>query len=318
MNTAEATILIVDDEANNREQLEFLLQPDGYRTITAASGKQALSLVSDSAPDLILLDVTMPDMDGFEVANVLKSDRATANIPIIIVTAHVGRGARMVGLDTGVEEYLTKPIDPAELSLRIRNLLRLKTHADLASVDEPLPEHFAPPSAPASDAHHLAHYDSVTGLPNATLFLETLRKTLADAGSTSTVAVMSIDLDDFKSVNDTLGTVIGDELLRQFGARLVQCIGSRDRISRMYGDKFALFLDTGIDPARATHIANDIREALRLPFDFKGKEVLTTASIGRAVYPKDGSDPVALAARADVARRQAKKAGGDSLVFYTG
>lgn len=125
MTLSPARILIVDDEASNREALEHLLQTEGYDTVTADRGKQALLLVLDRAPDLILLDVTMPDMDGFSVASMLKGDPATARIPIIMVSAHTGRGALMVGLSTGVESYLTKPVDPAELALNVRNLLRL-------------------------------------------------------------------------------------------------------------------------------------------------------------------------------------------------
>ena len=132
MNAAiVATILIVDDELANIESLEQLLQPEGYFTISATSGKQALAVVAAGLPDLILLDVTMPDMDGFEVASVLKANPATAHIPIIMVTAQAGRGARVVGLHTGVEEFLTKPVDTTELLLRVRNLLRLKANAEL-------------------------------------------------------------------------------------------------------------------------------------------------------------------------------------------
>lgn len=129
MNQPAATILIVDDEAANRESLEELLRPDGYATETAASGRQALESIQHQAPDLILLDVTMPGMDGYEVASVLKSNPATASIPIIMVTAHAGRGARVVGLNTGAEDYLTKPVDSAELTLKVRNLLRLRANA---------------------------------------------------------------------------------------------------------------------------------------------------------------------------------------------
>lgn len=133
MNTAiAATILIVDDEFANRESLEQLLQPEGYLTTSATSGKQALAAVAEHAPDLILLDVTMPDMDGFTVASLLKANPATASIPIIMVTAHTGRGARVVGLHAGAEDYLTKPVDAAELLLKVRNLLRLKANAELA------------------------------------------------------------------------------------------------------------------------------------------------------------------------------------------
>jgi CheY-like chemotaxis protein len=132
MEAAMPTLLIVDDDRANRESLEELLRPDGYLFLNAATGKQALVAVAKHAPDLILLDVTMPDMDGFAVATKLKSDPATANIPIIMVTAHTGRGWRVVGLEAGVEDYVTKPIDPAELPLKVRNLLRLaksKAHA---------------------------------------------------------------------------------------------------------------------------------------------------------------------------------------------
>jgi DNA-binding response OmpR family regulator len=125
MTLSTARILIVDDELSNRESLEHLLQTEGYTTLTADSGKKALLLVLDRAPDLMLLDVTMPDIDGYSVASMVKANPATANIPIIMVSANSGRGARVVGLNSGAEAYLTKPVDPAELALKVRNLLRL-------------------------------------------------------------------------------------------------------------------------------------------------------------------------------------------------
>ncbi len=133
MTVQLATILIVDDELQNRKLLEALLRPEGYLTQSAANGEEALALIAERAPDLILLDVMMPGMDGFEVATRLKANPATASIPIIMVSAQDGRGARMIGLNSGAEEYLTKPVDRAELWLRVRNLLRLSgstTHGD--------------------------------------------------------------------------------------------------------------------------------------------------------------------------------------------
>ena len=127
---AAATILIVDDEAQNRKLLEALLHPQGYATVSAASGSEALALIARKAPDLILLDVMMPEMDGYAVATHLKADPATANIPIILVTALSDRTARITGLNAGAEEFLTKPVDRNELWLRVRNLLRLKEYAD--------------------------------------------------------------------------------------------------------------------------------------------------------------------------------------------
>jgi signal transduction histidine kinase len=130
MSRPPATVLIVDDEPLNCKLLESLLLPEGYLTVTAGSGAQALGLVAKSAPDLILLDVMMPELDGYQVAALLKADPVTSNIPIIMVTALSDRDARIAGLKAGAEEFLSKPVDRAELWLRVRNLLRLKDYGD--------------------------------------------------------------------------------------------------------------------------------------------------------------------------------------------
>jgi CheY-like chemotaxis protein len=124
-NPLPTTILVVDDQRDNRDMLCTMLGQEGYRTLSAASGMEAMDQIALEAPQLILLDVSMPDMDGYAVASLLKADPKTSGIPIIIVTAHTGRGARVVGLNTGAEDYLTKPVDAPELLLKVRNLLRL-------------------------------------------------------------------------------------------------------------------------------------------------------------------------------------------------
>jgi DNA-binding response OmpR family regulator len=136
VNTQATTILIVDDQPDNREMLATLLGDEGYRTLQAASGMEAMDQIALESPQLILLDVSMPDMDGYAVATLLKADPKTNGIPIIMVTAHTGRGARVVGLHTGVEDYLTKPVDAPELLLKVRNLLRLRQNAELSAIRE--------------------------------------------------------------------------------------------------------------------------------------------------------------------------------------
>jgi signal transduction histidine kinase len=123
-------VLIVDDDRQNRLLLEVMLTPDGYVLQTAASGEEALAMVAAQPPDLVLLDIMMPGMDGHHVASQIKGNPATKKIPIIMITAHDDRHARMRGLNAGAEEFLTKPVDRAELSVRVKNLLRLKAYSD--------------------------------------------------------------------------------------------------------------------------------------------------------------------------------------------
>nr|WP_314526750.1 EAL domain-containing response regulator [uncultured Pseudomonas sp.] len=127
-----ATLLIVDDEPQVRKLLETLLHHEGYQTVSASSGEEALQVVAQQAPDLILLDIMMPGMDGYEVASQLKSDDVTAGIPIIMLSALSDPGARVSGLESGAEEFISKPIERIELSLRVRNLLRLTAHGERA------------------------------------------------------------------------------------------------------------------------------------------------------------------------------------------
>jgi len=431
-----ATILIVDDEPRNRRLLEVLLQPEGYLTVSVASGEEALAEVASRPPDLILLDVRLPGMDGHQLVKLLKGDSATSNIPVIVVTAQLDHSARLAGLEAGAEEFLTKPIDRAELWLRVRNLLRLKTFGDFLQNYSAVLE--AEVEARASDLrrfrsamdatadgivlvsrtsmrnvevnatackmlgytrgellrmgpadlrgcareqmevmydaiiaghqkasevtesirrkdgselpvevdchaqrsgsdwiivcvlrditerqaaerrlHHLAHYDALTGLPNRTLFYETLGKTLALASSRAwKVVVLFLDVDNFKSVNDTLGHTSGDEVLVQLSDRLTRCVRIRDTVGRLGGDEFALILtmEAGQDPAI---VAIKIRDALQVPFDLNGHEVTVTTSIGIAVAPADSCDPDLLIRYADTARYRAKQAGRNTFQFFT-
>ena len=162
VTASPARILIVDDEYKNRKLLEVMLAPEGFIFLTAASGAEALASAAVESPDLILLDVMMPDMDGYEVASKLKGTIGTKNIPIIMLTALDDRNARMLGLSAGAEDFLSKPVDRAELCVRVRNLLRLKTYGDkLANALDALEvsnEQLAAALAEASEARRMAEH----------------------------------------------------------------------------------------------------------------------------------------------------------------
>jgi diguanylate cyclase (GGDEF)-like protein/PAS domain S-box-containing protein len=154
---APATILIVDDEVKSRKLLGVLLKSEGYRTLTAADGAGALALIAEHRPDLILLDVLMPGMNGFEVARLLKANPATASIPIIMVTAQVDRSSRLAGLNAGAEEFLTKPFDKTELMLRVRNVLRMSVFSEFLENNKELVEQHVEQQVQALRASELSY-----------------------------------------------------------------------------------------------------------------------------------------------------------------
>ncbi len=165
---------------------------------------------------------------------------------------------------------------------------------------------------------HMASYDTLTGLPNRTLFYQSLRESIEIAQDKRwRIAVLFIALDRFKIVNDSLGSELGDELLRQFGTRLVQCVRIRDTVGRLGGDEFALIVTMTRNQQEAVLVANEVREALRAPFDLHGQQAGLTTSIGIAIYPDDALDPETLVRYADTAMVRAKEAGRDGYRFFT-
>jgi diguanylate cyclase (GGDEF)-like protein/PAS domain S-box-containing protein len=165
----------------------------------------------------------------------------------------------------------------------------------------------------------LAHFDPLTGLPNRRLFLESLEKSLAHAAERGwQAAVLFVDLDNFKDVNDSAGHLAGDALLREVGARLLGAVRVRDTVGRLGGDEFGIVLVTQEDArALATRVAEKIRQALDVPFDLEGRATACGASIGSAAFPWDGRDTETLLRRADLAMYEAKRAGRDHHLGFS-
>jgi diguanylate cyclase (GGDEF)-like protein len=311
-----AQVLVVDDEDANRKLLTALLLAEGYAVRTAVDGPAALASVAADPPDLVLLDVMMPGMDGYQVAQLLKADPAAAGIPVIMVSAHSDRAARLRGLEAGAEDFLTKPVDRAELWLRVRNLLRLKDLVNALAQQRAELERQV--ESRTADLHQLAHYDSLTSLPNRALFHQTLERTLTLARAKgASVAVLFLDVDHFKNINDSRGHAVGDDLLHQLGDRLRHCVRVRDTVGRLGGDEFALILLLDDGASGAAAVATKVHAALEAPFHLDGSDLNVSASIGIAVFPDDAGDVDLLIQSADTAMYEAKASGRSTSRFFT-
>ena len=329
MSNIPATLLIVDDDVQIRSLLEALLQEQGYRTLTAGSGEQALATVAQQPPDLILLDATMPGIDGYQVARRLKANASTANIPIIMLSGQGEQSARLLGLEAGAEDFLCKPVASDELWLRVRNLLRLKAFGDHRAVHTLMLEQQLEKrtsdlerfrSAMGTDERLLkmANYDPLTGLPNRDLFYTTLQMGLTQAALRGwQLAVVTIGLNDFKNINLTWGHLMGDKVLAEFSQRLSNCLNVSDTLGRMDGDELALILMIRKGQAGPRQMVDRIREVLRDPFKLHGHDTPMTASYGIALYPDDGAEAHRLIKHANTAMGLAKQAGKDTYRFYT-
>jgi cyclic di-GMP phosphodiesterase len=159
MRDASGVILLVDDDAKSREIVRYFLQNQGHRTLEASSGEEALDLTRKNLPDLILLDVEMAGISGFEVVKRLKDDSKTRHIPVLMITGLADRKSRLRSLENGAEDYLIKPLDPAELKTKVRNHLRLKEYGDmLADFNEVLGQQVGERTVQLQDAYREAIY----------------------------------------------------------------------------------------------------------------------------------------------------------------
>ena len=307
-----ARILIVDDHQDNVELLQARLEARGYEIDTAADGEQALQRVAAHPPDLILLDVMMPVIDGIEVARRVKGDSSLPFIPIIMQTALDATESKVEGLDAGADDYITKPINFAELEARVNSLLRIKwLQEDLAQRERQL--------ADMNDRlRRMSQTDSLTELDNRRYLEERLSEMFSHATRfEEPLSCVMCDLDHFKSVNDTHGHQAGDAVLRQFAQVLRREAREIDRIGRYGGEEFVLLLP-GTDAAAATVFAERVRAAVDgTEFSIPGDTVRRSMSCGVAAWPHeriDSSD--ALVKAADDALYVAKESGRNCVVRF--
>jgi two-component system cell cycle response regulator len=273
-------ILVVDDHPDNVELLRARLSAQGYEVQAANDGEQALAAVAAEPPDLILLDVMMPRMDGMEVARRIKANSDLPFIPIIMQTALDSTERRVEGLDAGADDYITKPINFAELEARIRSMLRIKTlQKDLETRERELEEMNL-------RLLEIARTDSLTGVDNRRYLQERLHEMFEHSlRMEEALTCIMWDIDHFKSVNDTYGHQAGDEVLKQFAATLREYVREIDRVGRYGGEEFVLLLP-GTPVDSAVSFAERLRQTVEgHTFTFDGGSVCRTASCGVAGWP---------------------------------
>jgi len=301
MSEKKHTILLVDDHPPNIYLLAEALMED-HEIVVATNGAQALEIASqEPRPDLILLDILMPGMDGYEVCERLKSDAQTKPIPVIFITAKSGEDDETRGLGCGAVDYITKPFSMPIVRARVRTHLEFKKHRDMLE--------------------NLSNLDGLTGIPNRRMFEAHLdRAWRLGAREESLVTVIMADIDHFKAYNDSQGHLAGDECLRKV-ARTIndQTRRPMDLVARYGGEEFVGVL-YGSSPEGALAVAEGMRAAIeRMALAHARSPVAdhVTVSVGVAslVPSKDGS-PTALVGAADQALYSGKESGRNAVHVF--
>lgn len=326
----KASILVVDDNPGKRLALAAVLEQLNENVVLAGSGEDALRLLLHQEFAVILLDVQMPEMDGFETASLIRSRKRSEHTPIIFVTAYIRAETDMLqGYSLGAVDYIFTPIIPEILRAKVAVFVELhhktqaiRRHGEqleslVAQRTAALTAEIAERMQTQERLHYLAHHDVLTDMPNRMLFVERLKQALARAQRRKHfVAVLFIDLDRFKLVNDTLGHEAGDRLLQTMSAQLLACVREGDTVARFGGDEFAVFLTDVAAPEDVAPLAKKFLDALAMPFALDGHEFFITCSIGIGLYPNDGTDTQSLMKNADTAMYRAKQQGGNNFQFY--
>jgi diguanylate cyclase (GGDEF)-like protein len=291
-------ILLVDDAPTNIQMLNETLK-DGYHLFFATNGRDALRIASESLPDLILLDVIMPDMDGYEVCRTLKADPLLRDIPIIFITAMNQQEDEAIGLELGAVDYIAKPFNSTIVRLRIRNQIELKRQRDLLA--------------------RLSHLDGLTDIPNRRALDDALgREWRRGSRSLRPLSLLMMDIDYFKAYNDSCGHMAGDDCLRAVARSLQVPLGrAADFVGRYGGEEFLAILPE-TDETGALIVANEILAAvatLNIPHPAAPSEAKITLSIGCATaVAQREAQPDCLLQAADKALYQAKQEGRNRIV----
>jgi diguanylate cyclase (GGDEF)-like protein len=322
-------LLIVDDIADNRTILSRRLVGRGFEVVEADGGRAALELIAQQPFDLVLLDITMPDLDGISVLKTIRQSHSPSTLPVIMVTANAQSTDTVAALTLGANDYVTKPVDfPVALARieaqvarkRAEEALRLTNQqlehrvdsrtAELSQLNAKLASEIVERRRSEARMEHMAHHDALTGLPNRVLFQDRLRRALSEAeASGGRVAVLCLDLDRFKEVNDTFGHPAGDKLLRSVAQRLLTAVRAEDTVARLSGDEFAIIQPGPSSPEATAALGQRVLDLFQKPFELDADVLRSGVSIGAALFPHDATTANDLLKAADIALYHAKSEG---------
>ncbi len=335
-------LLIVDDIHDNRVLLRRRFERRGFEVVEAEGGLVALELIDRESFDLVLLDIMMPGIDGIETLKRIRQHRSPSALPVIMVTGKTASENMVEALQLGANDYVTKPVDFAVALARVEAQISRKraeqqaTFANeelskanedlerrveertgrLIEANQRLKKEIADREELQAKSQYLAYHDSLTGLGNRLLFKEHLEQALRDVSLPHPSAVLFLDLDGFKSVNDTLGHSVGDLLLKSIAAKLRNILRPTDRISRLGGDEFAILQTAGAQPASSLAMAEEIIAIVGQQNIIDGHDVTVGASIGIAFGAAGETDAEIILKNADIAMYSAKSDGrGTYRVF---
>jgi len=331
MNDMLPKILVVDDTRANLVAMRRLLADSGATLIEASSGNEALARCLDQKFALILLDVNMPDMDGFEVAQLLGEAEQLRDTPIIFVTAAYADDInRLKGYRSGAVDYIAKPINNTILKSKVRVFLELyaarmqlqQALNELAQRNDQLKVEIAERQRVETMVRHQATHDMLTGLPNRVLFHDRLQTAIQRAQrQQQNFALALLDIDGFKQVNDQHGHPAGDDLLQQIATRLLAQLRESDTVARLGGDEFAVILENVDEPQQALQLCEKLCKAIGVPYTLVARETAVDISIGAsigiapylAINRADGDEQ--LIKTADNAMYEAKRGGKNRCVL---
>lgn len=290
-------ILVVDDAKTHLQYIAAILTNLNHEIMTATSGKIALELFSLSKPDLIILDVNMPDMNGFELAKKIRQIESEW-IPIIFLSGIIDDKNIEEGINAGGDDYLFKPSSEIAIAAKIKAMQRIYDMKNKLNI--------------------LSKTDPLTEISNRLQFDIIIKKMIAEHDSTHySFVLLFIDLDNFKMINDNFGHQVGDALLKEVAKRLKFCLRIGDFVARMGGDEFSVILKEMESKEMLSLIVKKIQKVISTPYSINKKTFCINTSIGIACYPADGASVSMLLQNADIAMYHAKTMGKNNFQFHS-